>query len=157
MSQMSQHACSSQGQQTESKGLVVAIEAGDVWVQLASGGCGRCHEPGGCGGQSLTQMLGPEKKYRVANLIGAQVGDRVVLLLDSGVVRQAAWLAYGLPLLLCLLGAVIGQFLSGDGLAFVGALLGLFVAWKVLRKQTQQALGHEQVRPQLSIRFDHSS
>lgn len=142
---------------SESKGTVVAVDGADVLVKLAPRGCGRCHEPGGCGGQSLTQMMSSAKVFRVSNAIGAREGDAVVLLLDTGVVRQAAWLAYGLPLALCLIGAVLGQILAGDALAAIGALLGLLVAWLTLWKQARKMTGNSVTSPQLNIRFDHSS
>lgn len=154
---MSEQTCSSQRPQSESKGKVVALDGQHVLVKLAPQGCGRCHEPGGCGGQSLTQMLSSEKVYRVRNTIGAREGDTVVLLLDSELIRQAAWLAYGLPLVLCLAGAILGQLLAGDLMAFGGALLGLLLGWWALRQHSNPSTGNSTNSTQLSIRFDHLS
>ena len=60
------------------RAIVREINQADALVEIEQGGCGRCHEPGGCGGQQLTQMFcSTPKTYRVANEIGAGVGDRV--------------------------------------------------------------------------------
>lgn len=152
---MAEQICTSERQQTETKGTVVGVEGNTVLVKLHSGGCGRCHEPGGCGGQSLTQMMSSEKRYRVPNTIAAQVGDPVLILIDSTLVRRAAWQAYGLPLLLCISGALLGQWLAGDLAALIGAGLGLFGAWLKLRAHRLDA-GNSEKQPQLTIQFDRS-
>lgn len=95
------------------RGTVRALEDGKALVEIEQGGCGRCHEEGGCGGQQLTQMFcsGP-RTYEAENKIGASVGDKVVVATPLGSVRKTANLAYGVPLL----GMICGRP-SGPGLA----------------------------------------
>lgn len=97
------------------RGVVRALDGDDALVEVEQGGCGRCHEEGGCGGQQLTQMFcsGP-KSYRAENTIGAHVGDRVVVATSPGSIRRTANLAYGMPLLGAIGGALAGMFLGGD-------------------------------------------
>lgn len=103
------------------RAIVRAVDGNQAVVEVEAGGCGRCHEEGGCGGQSLTQMFcSGHKTYRVDNLSGAKPGDQVTVAISAGSVRRSANFAYGLPLLATIGGALLGMSLSGD----VGAVLG---------------------------------
>lgn len=84
---------------TTIRAVVRALDGAHADVEVEQGGCGRCHEKGGCGGQQLTQMFcsGP-KTYRVSNTVGAEVGDSVTIAIAAGSVRKTANLAYILPL-----------------------------------------------------------
>lgn len=129
---------------------MVAVDGGLLQVELQVQGCGRCHEPGGCGGQSLVQMSGRPKTYPVLNTIGAVVGDDVLLLIEQDLVRKAAIYAYVVPLLLCLVGALLGQFF-GDIAAVLGATVGVSIGWSLIklrsfRKADRTAHPYVQVR-----------
>lgn len=120
-------------------------QVNDAWadVEVAQGGCGRCHEKGGCGGQHLTQMFcsGP-RHYQVKNTLGAQPGDEVIVALSAGNVRRSANMAYGLPLLTLFVGAVLGAQLGQDPGAMLGAALGLVVGFVLLAKKMRQRTGN---------------
>lgn len=119
---------------SEVRAVVRAVEGNQAFVEVTQGGCGRCHEKGGCGGQQLTQMFcGGPTSYRVRNEMGARVGDTVTVAIAAGAVRHGANLAYGLPAISLVLGAVVGMELNGDLGAIFGALLGLGVAWSCVR------------------------
>jgi sigma-E factor negative regulatory protein RseC len=135
------------------RGVVRALDGGDALVEVEQGGCGRCHEEGGCGGQQLTQMFcsGP-KSYRAENTIGASVGDRVVVATSPGSVRRTANLAYGIPLLGAIGGALAGTPLGGDMGAMLGAAGGLLLALGYVRLRTRQDNGNIQSRPRLVSR-----
>lgn len=124
-------------------------------VEVEQGGCGRCHEKGGCGGQQLTQMFcsGP-KQYRVANDIEARVGDKVTIALPAGSIRKSANLAYILPLTAAIAGAVIGMPLGGDPGAMIGALLGLALAFLHIRRQAARRVDDPAFHPHI---VSHSS
>ena len=97
------------------RAIVREINQADALVEVEQGGCGRCHEAGGCGGQQLTRMFcSTAKTYRVANEIGARVGDRVTVAIAADSVRRSANLAYVLPLTATIAGADVGQ---GDEVA----------------------------------------
>lgn len=141
---MSEYPCS-QSQDgddlIEVRATVVAIQ--DEWADVKpdAQGCGRCHEPGGCGGRSLTQMLSPNKTYRIHNAIQARVGDRVFIQGQPDMVRKAAWQAYVLPLLACLLGAALGQGLGQDQGAMLGGAGGLLLGWWQLAAKKRATSG----------------
>lgn len=112
----------------QAEGVVVRL-AGDcayVSVQRAKG-CGRCHEAGGCGGDFEVARC---EEFVVDNLFGAKLGQRVTLEVPAGATLRAAALAYGIPLVLTLLGAALGAAYGGSELlTALMALAGLVLAF----------------------------
>ena len=115
---------------------VVRVESGQAFVKpTADGGCGRCHEQGGCRSDTLGQLFGPRcREYAVDNEIDAPLGAEVIVDVPDGVPLQAAMRAYALPTLGVLFGASGGAFLfGGDFAVLIGAVLGLLLASTTLR------------------------
>lgn len=142
------------GEQSTVRAIVRELQAGGVaLVEVEQGGCGRCHEEGGCGGQSLTQMFcsGP-RRYSVANDIGAEVGDRVTVAVAAGSVRQGANLGYVLPLAATIAGAVIGMQLGDDPGAMAGGVAGLLLAFLYVRRRMATRSGLSESRPHIVSR-----
>lgn len=118
----------------ETKGTITAHDGAYAFVRIADTGCGKCHEPGGCGGVNIGKMLCSEPQvFRVLNPRQSNVGQFVSIVIPEGAVRKGAFLAYGLPLLMLLVGAFAGAGFAGDPGAIVGALGGLAVAFPVVR------------------------
>lgn len=140
-------------EQTTIRAVVRAREGASALVEVEQGGCGRCHEKGGCGGQHLTQMFcaGP-KTYHVDNAIGADIGDRVTIAVAAGSVRHTANLAYGVPLIGCIGGAAIGASFAGDGGAIFGAATGLILSFLYIRFRSQANTGNSTERPHIISR-----
>lgn len=134
-------------------GVVRAIDGRQAEVEVEQGGCGRCHEKGGCGGQSLTRMFasGP-RRYRVDNDFGASVGERVTIAIADGSVRKAANLAYGVPLLAAIGGALLGTAAAGDPGGMIGALAGFSAAMLFVRQQAKNRSGNVAERPHIVSR-----
>lgn len=130
------------------RGVVRAVDGTEAVVEVEQGGCGRCHEKGGCGGQQLTQMFcsGP-KTYRVANRGGAMVGEAVTVVVAAGTIRRSANLAYGLPLLGLFAGAVLGMQLAGDPGAMAGGAAGLALVWLLARMRLRSRTGNGENQP----------
>ena len=87
------------------EGKVIAIRGEDATVALmkhsACGDCGAC-------------QMGKENmniKIEALNSAGAHVGDKVVVNMESTNVLSAAFIAYGIPLIMLLLGIVGGKFM----------------------------------------------
>lgn len=135
------------------RAVVRGIDGDFALVEVEQGGCGRCHEEGGCGGQNLTQMFcsGP-RAWRVRNSTGAQPGDRVLLSIGQGSVRRVANLAYGVPLVSTIAAAAFGSSLAGDAGAIGGAMLGLVLAFSYLRWKTRQPLDNPVAQPHMISR-----
>lgn len=140
-------------EETTIRGTVRALEADEALVEVEQGGCGRCHEEGGCGGQQLTQMFcSGSKNYRVANPHGAKVGEHVTVAIAAGTIRQTANLAYGLPLTATIAGAAIGTQFSGDLGAMMGAAVGVVGSLIYIRRRAQSAGGNLASRPYIVSR-----
>lgn len=126
----------------DSEAIVVGLAHGYALleVQDRQTGCGRCHEPGGCGGTLLSQMRPhKERSYRVLNSIDAAIGDRVVVTIPDGALWRASFTIYLLPLLGVLAGAALGSLWGGESAAIVGSLLGLGAGILVLKRSESRA------------------
>ena len=134
-------------------GVVREVDGQQAEVEVEQGGCGRCHEKGGCGGQSLTRMFasGP-RRYRVDNQFGAVVGERVTIAIADGSVRRAANLAYGVPLLAGIAGALAGTALYGDPGGMLGALAAFALAMFFVRHRSKNRSGNSFERPHIISR-----
>ncbi len=114
----------------DQEAIVARVEGDHAYVEVGGGGCGRCHETGGCLSGILGQLFSSKpRQFRVANRIGAVPGEHVVVRVAEGAALRAALLTYILPVLFLLLGAVAGTALgeasNSDASAALGALAGL--------------------------------
>lgn len=111
-------------------------------------GCGRCHEPGGCGGGLVNaRHAGGPVSLRVFNTLGVIPGDQVLVEISPGSILKTAALTYGSATLLAILGAILStHFWNGDSAAVMGALLGL-VAGAVISRQGQKLISLPVMRP----------
>ncbi len=120
----------------------VVVEASDsvVWVEVPgrASACGGCKTADACQGGLLGLSAGP-RRYRLDNLIGARVGDRVSLTVADGTLLRAALASYVLPLLLAIGGAVMGQSIAGDVGAVTGTLIGIGAGLVLLRRNEFRA------------------
>lgn len=113
---------------------VQRIENDRVWLKVldAGGGCGRCHEPGGCRSVQITQAFGlPRDEFALPRKEGVAVGDRVRIEIADGAPLRAALLSYGLGAALLLIGAALGAGVTNGNAdlgAATGALGGLALA-----------------------------
>ncbi|MDP1985255.1 MAG: SoxR reducing system RseC family protein [Sulfuritalea sp.] len=120
--------------------VVVAVSGSEVWVEVPgrAPACGNCKASDACQDSLLGLSAGP-RRYRVANPIGARVGDHVQLTVADGTLWHASLMSYVLPLLLAIGGAGIGQSLAGDAWAVAGMLAGLGGGLVVLRRDEIRA------------------
>lgn len=119
------------------EGMVLSVADGSATVEFSirEGGCGRCHETGGCGGANLARAgCSRTRHVVVTNVLGAVVGQRVVVGVDDRTVSRFATAAYLRPVALFVIGAGIGQALSGSTGAALGGFFGLGVAFWLLKR-----------------------
>lgn len=96
-----------------------------VVVAVQEGGCGRCHEVGGCGSQNLSRALcGKRREIQVPHVPGAKIGERVRVGMDDLALGALATRVYVVPLVGMLLGALAGQALFDAGAW--GGVIGAF-------------------------------
>lgn len=148
----------------EQEAIVVRIEGDQAYVELVGTGqgCGHCHEEGGCQSGILSQIFRQApRQFRIHNAIGAVTGERVVVLVADGATLRAALLAYLVPALLLIVGALAGTILGGtansDAGTLLGALFGLALAgiagYTVRRGASGQAILPALVRKNSSVCF----
>lgn len=146
----------------EMEGVVERLDGDFVLIRAAGPGpaCGACAQKEACGsagvGNMLDGSLGKGRKpliLRLPNTIGARPGDSVVIRAADGMVLKAAWRAYGMPLALGLLGALLAGMSGNDRTALAGLLAGLAVGFLLMRIKGLEAGRPE---PILSIRFKQS-
>ncbi|MCK9382420.1 MAG: SoxR reducing system RseC family protein [Sulfuritalea sp.] len=120
--------------------VVVETSGGVVWVEVPAraSACGNCKTPDVCQSGLLGLSAGP-RRYRLDNLIGARVGDRVSLTVADGTLWRASVASYVLPLLLAIGGAVIGQSIGGDVWAVMGTMIGIGAGLALLRRKEIRA------------------
>lgn len=127
----------------EQTARVVRTAADGVWVQAVepAGGCGSCGGQG-CSARRLGEIFqGKPRQFRVDCDLALAAGDRIVIGIAEGSVLRGAARAYGVPLALMLLGALLAQALyPGDGAAVAGMVIGGLVGWLLAR-------GGRSVRP----------
>lgn len=111
-----------------------------------TGGCGRCHETGGCGGVSIAQPLcRTPKTLLISDRFGVSQGDKVLVAIPDHLLSQGATRAYLIPLLLLFIGSGLGAVLlpllapthwlmTSDIGAIAGAGIGLIAAWWQLQR-----------------------
>ena len=135
---------------TEVQALVRALDGDLALVEIQGGGCGRCHEEGGCGGHHLTQSLcTTPKSYSVHNQAGAKVGDVVTVRISARSLFWSATLAYVFPILALLFGAFLGMRFGGDHAAMLGGGFGLALVWLLVRHAVRFRTGNPDFRPQI--------
>jgi len=121
----------------EAPGIVDEVGDTAVWVRLTEQetGCGRCHEPGGCGGVRIAHAFGkPNDRFRISDVTGFAEGDLVQLVADDRAALYAGLTSYGWPTLGAILGAAVGTRLDAEPGAAIGLGVGLVLAALMARR-----------------------
>lgn len=122
----------------EEQAIVVQIDSGAVWVETCrQSACQSCSAKSSCGHSLLSKMSsGQTQRLQVKTDKVLSVGDQVVLGLSERAFIRGSALVYMLPLMAMMIGAVVGEQLSGQNsmmsftLAGLGLLAGFgFVRW----------------------------
>lgn len=131
------------------QGVVSRVEGAFALVDVSvSGGCGRCHEAGGCGGVNIVRPFGSAKRQlRVLNDIHAQPGDPVGVVVDDAVPLRAALLMYAWPVLGVLAGAGLGTAMATGSNADLLATLGAGAGGVVMYLFGRARCGHGGAMP----------
>jgi len=112
----------------------------DVFVEMQSdiGGCGTGHCGAGavgCQSNAFVGLFASAPLLKLKNVpMNVTTGDLLQLSLPRAAVLQLAFVGYGIPLLLFLLGLWGGQVVAGDLGAFTLGLSGLLIAWFLIGK-----------------------
>jgi sigma-E factor negative regulatory protein RseC len=123
-------------------GRVIAIEADGLWVEtIRRSTCGTCAAQKGCG-HGLLHKISDGKRGYIRVLPGEggigryNLDDQVLISIPEEVILRGSFIAYVLPLVAMLLGALTAvRWLPGneDLLAVLGAAGGLALGFSVVR------------------------
>lgn len=132
----------------DAEGTIVSLDGDYAVVRMDEAGCGRCNEPGGCGGKNIGKMFcSTPRTFRVRNPGHVALGERVRVAIAEGAVRRTALLAYGLPLLALFVCALGGKMLADEPGAMLGALVGLLGGWLLFRRNQSHSARDERFLP----------
>lgn len=131
-------------------GRVVALDQQGLWVEtIRQSTCGSCSAQKACG-HSLINSISDGKRSYIRVLPGdhgsqdCSIDDQVRISIPEEIILRGSFIAYMLPLLCMLAGAILaGQLLSfnPDAAAAIGAIGGLGVGFALVR---WHALSHRQ-------------
>ena len=129
----------------ETRAIIMQLE-GQYAVVKASrpNGCELCQGKG-CGASKLSQLFcNTPPQLKVDNSINACIGDEVIISVAEGAVLRGIGMVYILPLLLLVMGTMLGSMGAEstgqrDAYAAMGAVLGLvggfvIAKWMALRQ-----------------------
>ena len=87
------------------KGVVTKLGFHTAWVKTTqSAVCTSCASKGSC-----TAMGNNNMEVEAINTAGAQVGDRIILSIETSSLLKASFLLYVFPILCMIIGAIIGH------------------------------------------------
>lgn len=135
----------------EESAIVVDAHDGYLWVESQSrSACGQCSSSH-CTTSVISKLFSVRtNRLKLENSLNARSGQHVIIgIPDDLLVRASIW-AYGVPLILMVMGAVLGNVLGMDeGLQSVCALLGLAIGFYVVHGYTQGVRSRNRFTPQL--------
>ena len=125
----------------EEHARVVAVQGDTALLQTQrQSSCGSCEVKSGCGTSVLAGIFGQKMtQLKVQNTLNARPGDEVVLGMEEHALVTGSLLVYGVPLLMLLLGALMGEAMASqlgmdaDLLPVVGGATGFVLAFLLVR------------------------
>ncbi|UCD80657.1 MAG: SoxR reducing system RseC family protein [Desulfobacterales bacterium] len=134
------------------QGIVIRTDTEAAWVKtIKTGACKGCSARGSCHSLGGSEDM----EVKAINEAGAKVGDRIVLSFETGSLLKATFLLYVFPILLLILGAVIGQEaayyleLNPSGFAAVVGFLFFFAAVLIIKIKANQLAKKNEYRPKI--------
>lgn len=134
------------------QGIVIRTDSGEAWVKtVKSGACEGCTARGAC--HSLSDS--GEMEVSAINEAGAKVGDRIVLSFETSSLLKATFLLYVFPILLLIIGAVIGQEtapyfnFNPSGFSAVIGFAFFFAAVLVIKVKANKLAKKNEYRPKI--------
>ncbi|MBP6808026.1 MAG: SoxR reducing system RseC family protein [Chromatiaceae bacterium] len=134
----------------EETAIVVAHEPGIAWVETRRrNACGACSQSAGCGSALLSRLFAPgANRLALEDGLGVAIGERVVIGIPDDLLVRAALIAYLLPLLTLVMGAVLadGWQLAEIEVA-LASIAGLGAGLWLTGHLTGGARGRQRYRP----------
>ncbi len=112
--------------------------------------CGSCSLKSGCGQSTLNKMTANRcLELDIENTLGARPGDEVFIAIPEQGLISASLRVYLFPLVLLILGAVIGDLLSSgqESVSMICALTGLLLGFFWARAYSRKHAYHKDYLP----------
>lgn len=135
------------------KGIVTRVGSATAWVKTS-----RSSACEGCASRHACHIKGnddQEMEVEAYNDAGAVVGDRILMRLASGALLKVSFMLYVFPILLLMLGAILGQALAPalelDPSSFSPLLGGVcfVLAFVVIRVRSGRMARKNEYRPRI--------
>jgi len=134
------------------QGIVIKTDSSAAWVKtIKTGDCAGCTARGSC--HSLGNNN--EMEVKVLNEAGAREGDRILLSFETSSFLKAAFLLYVFPVLMLIIGALIGQEIApalsinpSGGAALMGFSF-FFAAVLIIKARANKMALKSEYRPKI--------
>jgi len=121
----------------EESGRVIAVKGNEVWIEtIRTSSCSGCSARSGCGQGLLARVKeGRRSHICLQTEMELAVNDEVVLGLPEQAFIRSSFLAYGLPLLMLIVGVLLADtvFALAEPWIILAALFGLAVGFMAVR------------------------
>lgn len=148
------------------QGIVIKADNRAAWVKtVKTGDCAGCTARGSC--HSLGNS--GEREVKAINEAGAKAGDRILLLFETSSLLKATFLLYVFPILLLIVGAVLGQAMAPhldfnpSGLSALTGFSFFFAAVLIVKTRANKMARKNEYRPKVikilahAGRLDHGA
>lgn len=133
----------------ETEAQVIRLDGAHAWVKIKPHTpCGQCDPEKGCKSVAVSRMFSSSQDgFRVKNPSAFLVGDLVTVAIEEQQLLKTALWAYGVPLILLIFGAWLGQWLAPQSAVFslLGGFSGFVVGFLLLKQQRKLAASAEPV------------
>ena len=134
------------------QGIVIKADSRAAWVKtVKTGDCAGCTARDSC--HSMGNSV--EMEVKAINEAGAKEGDRILLLFETGSLLKATFLLYVFPILLLIIGAVLGQEMasrldfSPSGLSALTGFAFFFAAVLIVKTKANKMARKKEYRPKV--------
>ncbi len=133
-------------------GTVIKVDSQGTWVKTSqSSACAGCSAKGSCHSKPGSNSM----EVNAINSVGAVVGDRIVLSIDTAPLLKATFLLYVFPILALMIGAFTGHELSArlqmdtTNAAVLSGLIFFVSAVLVMRHRANRLAAEDAYRPKI--------
>ena len=141
----------------EEKATVIAVEDDRVLLQTQRrSACQSCSVKQGCGTSVLATVVGQRySQVSVANTLGANVGDEIMMGINDNALVKGSLLIYALPLIFLLVGALLGEFfahaynLNAELASIIAGAAGFVLSMFVIRFSVTRTKIQNEMQPHM--------
>jgi len=138
----------------EEQVVVIEITSEGAWVEgIQQSACGSCSAKAGCGQHAMSQLgrkvslwlpLDDSSDEGIDLKQSIKVGQQIVVGLPEGAILKSTVVLYGVPLVLLVLGAIIGNALGGELASIFTAMVAMLLGFKLARYWSEKNKRHWQ-------------